>query len=73
MSEKVIKKLNEELIANPNNTAIIARLKDNILKKETHEINIAKGALKRSKVQHLEENEKNSKYFLGLEKADNQK
>ena len=61
--------LNKELITNPHSTIHINLLKKKILEKEIYELSEAKGALKRSRVHHIDQWEKNTKLFLGIEKS----
>ena len=58
-----------ELSADPNNLDNINKLALLSRKKEILELSISNGALKRSKVKHICEGEKNSSFFLGIERS----
>ena len=62
-----IKEINEFLIANPSDKRFINELFKLTSTKEIRELAEARGALKRSKVKVIQESEKNTKYFLGME------
>lgn len=66
--ETRIKQLHDILITEPTNQTALTELKKCTLEKEIIELNKAKGALVRSRANWVEHGEKNSKYFLGLEK-----
>ena len=61
--------LNNRLTDEPTNHNLIKELFDIIKKKEISDLSIARGALKRSRAHMIDENEKNSGFFLGLEQA----
>ena len=61
--------LNELLILNPNDESLIKKIHKILVNKEIEELSKARGALKRAKIKNIEEMEKNSKLFLGLEKS----
>lgn len=74
LSEKVmwehnIRELNDKLILNPNDVDLLASLRKVINKKEVYEMAQSKGALKRSRAKYIESGEKNTKFFLNLEKS----
>ena len=60
--------LNNQLLLNPHDNDIVFKLSNKITQKELFELSEAKGALKRSRLQHISENERNTKYFLSFEK-----
>ena len=66
---ETLNKLEENISRNPNDRKLIQQ-KD-LIKKELdiHEQNVAKGAQIRSKIKFIEDGEKNTKYFLNLEKS----
>ena len=64
-----IQELNKKLIANPDDKDSLSSLRNMINKKEIFEIAQAKGAIKRSRAKFIESGEKNTKYFLNLEKS----
>lgn len=67
--ESDIKTLNNELINSPKSSTLLQLLRDKTVQKETFEMTKAKGALKRSRAHHIAENEKNTRYFLGVERS----
>ena len=69
--ETKIKEINQLLLTNQHDSPshILKSLKDFTLKKEILDLAEARGPLKRSRAQFLDEYEKNTKYFLGLEKG----
>ena len=64
-----IEQLNNKLIGDPENVVLMRELKSKIVQKEIFELSQAKGALKRSKLQEISENERNTKFFLSIEKS----
>ena len=64
-----INDFNRQLLINPNDKTLQDQLK--ILKQnyEIHSLYKTKGAQIRSRIRYIEEGERNTKYFLGLEKA----
>ena len=67
--ELEIKQLTNELIIDPKNETLLNTFLSVQLKKEVKELSKSKGALIRARAKFIEVNEKNSKYFLGLEKS----
>ena len=61
--------LNSQLLEDPLNMDIIKELCEITKEKEIKDLAISRGALKRSRVRYINENEQNSSFFLGLEKA----
>ena len=66
--DKEINILNEKLILDPNNQTIAKSLYDLTVKKELVQLAECRGALKRSKLQNIELGERNTKFFLNIEK-----
>ena len=66
--EDEIKTLESDLALNPNNQEKVKELRNSLLKKEVEEMSKIRGAMKRAKTNWIENGEKNTKYFLGLEK-----
>ena len=67
--ENDIKFLSSKLASNPNDDILIKQLLSLTLKREFFELAQSRGALKRSRASFVEENEKSSAFFLGLEKT----
>ena len=67
--EADISNLNEQLVHDPNDPAIIQELLEATIKKELIELSVCRGALKRSKLHEIEQGERNTKFFLGIEKS----
>ena len=68
-TKKELDRITQLLVNNPdsqNLKNIFNKLK---LEKELHDLNKTKGAQVRSKIKFIEEGEKNTKYFLGVEKV----
>ena len=68
-SIKEINRITQLLVSDPDNLelkSIFSKLK---FEKEIHDLNRTKGAQVRSRIKYIEEGEKNTKYFLGVEKA----
>ena len=65
--------LNTLLPDDPCNTNLITQLCNATKEKEIHDLSISRGALKRSRAHYIQENEKNSSFFLGLEKSRQEK
>lgn len=61
--------LNKELSNEPSNLILAKKLFEATKKKEITDLSLARGALKRSRAKDIDENEKCSAYFLGLEKT----
>lgn len=61
--------LNSMLSDDPTNPVLIKDLCNATKKKEIHDLSISRGALKRSRAKYISEDEKNSSFFLGLEKC----
>ena len=64
-----IQELNEKLILNPNNVNALNDLRKIVMKKEVFDLAQAKGAIKRSRSKFIDKGDKNTKFFLGLEKS----
>ena len=64
----LIKNLNSEIISNPSNDKAIEKLMVAKKELEIFEINKSRGAIVRSKESEIEKGEKNTSYFLSLEK-----
>ena len=65
--EQEILSANAKLILDPLNQDLVHRLANLGKQKEIFELAESRGALKRSRIQYIEQHEKNSKLFLGLE------
>ena len=64
-----LQELSSELASDPNNIELINKLAFLTSKKEIFELSESNGALKRAKLRYIEEFEKNSPLFLGLERS----
>ena len=64
-----LKEIETKLSSNRNDNDLLQRLQDTKLALNLHSLYSAQGAQTRSRVKWIEEGEKNTKYFLGLEKA----
>ena len=67
--ESDIEKITQKLIENPKSEQLNKQLLQTRQELELIHINRAKGAQVRSRIKWIEEGEKNTKYFLGLEKS----
>lgn len=67
--DQQIHDLSSELSSDPDNIETINKLALLSRKKEILELSVSNGALRRSKVKHIFEGEKNSSFFLGLERS----
>ena len=65
--------LNCVLMKDPGNPDLITQLCKLTKEKEIHDLAITRGALKRSRVKFISEDERSTSYFLGLEKAKQEK
>ena len=66
--ESELKLLTSELSRNPNDHDLIRQVLRLTTKKEINDLSKSKGALKRSRAAFIDQNEKSTKYFLGLER-----
>ena len=66
--ESEIKMLTSKLSRYPDDHDLIRQVLKLTTKKEINDLSKSKGALKRSRASFIEENEKSTKYFLGLER-----
>ena len=64
-----IKRINEELIYDPHSADLLNLLRKTTLQKEIYELAESKGALKRSRALHISDSERNTQYFLGIERS----
>ena len=64
-----IKKLDSEIILNPHSKEILSALESKKKELEILQIHKTKGAIIRSRARYVKDGEKNSKYFLNLEKS----
>ena len=64
-----IKRINDELTYEPHSVILLDLLRKTTIQKEIYEIAEAKGALKRSRAQHIADSERNTPFFLGLERS----
>ena len=64
-----IQELNNKLISNPDDQVSIKALRNIIMKKEIYDLAKSKGAVKRSRAKFINDGEKNTKFYLGLEKS----
>ena len=71
--ENQIKDLEKQIINNPHKTDLHKNLLESRQKLEILQVNKTRGAQVRARVKWIEEGEKNTKYFLNLEKARNKK
>ena len=69
MLELQLKEVEHKLSSDPNNDELLQKLQDTKLAIDLLSLYSAQGAQTRSRVKWIEEGEKNSKFFLGLEKA----
>ena len=68
-----IQLLNSLLSDDPCDSNLITQLCNVTKEKEIHDLSISRGALKRSRAHYIQENEKNSSFFLGLERSRQEK
>ena len=68
-----ITKLNSLLTDDPCNGYIIKQLCNVTKEKEIHDLSISRGALKRSRVKFISDDERCTSYFLGLERSRQEK
>ena len=67
--DKLLNELDIKLSQDPLNVNLLTERENVKQKLEIHNLNDARSAQTRSRVKFIEEGEKNTKYFLGLEKA----